>query len=95
MSRRPLSSARWHRLRKRVIASTSHCYLCKGARGPLDPSVPWPHELSVEVDHIVSRFHGGDPFDPANCAPVHRVCNLEKGAASAVRPETSVTSRRW
>jgi 5-methylcytosine-specific restriction endonuclease McrA len=90
-----LSTSAWQRLRQRVIASTTHCYLCRGARGPLDPTIRWPHDLSVEVDHVHPRGRGGQVLDPTNLRPVHRICNREKGVGHAPAEAAGVTTRQW
>ncbi len=68
------------RLRRRLAITEHECWLCKGARGPLDLSIPRWHPLAVEIDEEVPYSKGGDPLDIENTHLVHRCCNLAKGA---------------
>ena len=65
-------------MRRRLAAQEGgdECWLCGR---PLDPSIPTPDPMSVEIDEIVPVALGGDPLDDANCRLVHRACNLRKG----------------
>lgn len=85
-----MSTARWQRLRRRVIESASFCALC---RGPLVPTARWPHPDSSEVDHRIPRSKGGDMWDPANLQAVHRRCQLAKGDKMPEAQRT--TTRDW
>lgn len=92
------------RLRRRLAEREDVCWLCLGARGPLDLSIPAGHPLSVEIDEEVPVSKGGSPVDEGNCHLVHRACNLQKGArilprgafaAADARPPRPETSREW
>ena len=51
-----LASARWRRLRRRILARDGwECQACGKLLG------------RAEVDHIVPVMKGGQPFEPANC----------------------------
>lgn len=56
---------------------------------------PW----SFEVDEIVPVSLGGDPIDPANVQPTHRLCNQRKGNGTRARiaPKSikASTSKAW
>lgn len=56
---------------------------------------PW----SFEVDEIVPVSLGGDPIDPANVQPAHRLCNQRKGNGTHARiaPKSikASTSKAW
>lgn len=101
MSRRGNSRKR-EALRRRLAMTEHECWLCLGARGPLDLTLPPGLPLSVEIDEETPFSKGGDPLDPRTTHLVHRCCNLEKGArvlpmgafADAGGEPTS-TSRKW
>ena len=63
-------------LRRRVAAQGRPCALCGG---PIDYSLPPGHPMSYELDEIVPVSRGGDPFDPDNVQPAHRICNERRG----------------
>lgn len=52
------------------------CALCGK---PIDYSLPPGHPLCYELDEIVPVSLGGDPLDPDNVQPAHRICNQRKG----------------
>lgn len=85
-------------LRKRVAALGLPCALCGQ---PIDYSLPPGHPMSYELDEIVPVSKGGDPLDPANVQPAHRLCNQRKGdgralsRSKAVFPSKQPTSREW
>ena len=64
------------KLRARLIAEGGPCHLCGQ---PIDYSLPSSSPWSFQLDHIVPIARGGDPYDPRNCAPSHRICNARKG----------------
>ena len=70
---------RRERMRRALSAVEHECWLCLGARGPLDFSLPATHPLAVEIDEEVPVSRGGDPLDLSNAHLVHRYCNIEKG----------------
>ena len=35
--------------------------------------------MSYELDEIIPVSRGGDPFDPDNVQPAHRICNERRG----------------
>ena len=102
MSRRGNSRKR-ERLRRRLAITEHECWLCLGARGPLDFSLPKGHPLAVEIDEEVPYSKGGDPLDPRQTHLVHRCCNLKKGArllpkgafAEHAEAEQPKPSREW
>lgn len=63
-------------LRKRVAALGLPCAIC---HKPIDYSLPAGHPMSYELDEIVPVSKGGDPLDPCNVQPAHRLCNQRKG----------------
>lgn len=75
------NSRKRDRLKRRLAMTEHECWLCLGARGPLDLSLPPGLPLSVEIDEEVPFSKGGDPLDPRGTHLVHRVCNLQKGAS--------------
>nr|WP_314638686.1 HNH endonuclease signature motif containing protein [uncultured Olsenella sp.] len=64
------------KLTARLRAEGRPCHLC-GA--PIDYDLPPGHPWSFELDHIVPLSRGGAPYDYANCAASHRICNERKG----------------
>ena len=52
------------------------CHLCGQ---PIDYDLPAGDPMAYELDEIVPVSRGGDPFDPDNVAPAHRICNQRKG----------------
>ena len=95
-------------LRDRVAARGEPCAICGK---PIDYSlttyvdpidgVTKRHPLSYELDEIVPVSRGGDPLDPDNVQPTHRICNQKKGngttSARAFDPAECQfpTSRHW
>ena len=57
------------------------------------------HPWSMEVDEIVPLSCGGDPIDPRNVQPAHRICNQRKGNGRRTRRFArsigGATSRVW
>lgn len=52
------------------------CHICGR---PIDYSLPAGDPWSFEVDEIVPVSLGGSPYDRANVAAAHRVCNQKRG----------------
>ena len=67
---------RRRQLRARVKAMGLPCALCGK---PIDYSLPPGHPMSYELDEIRPVSKGGDPLDPDNVQPAHRICNQRKG----------------
>lgn len=92
------NGARRTALRKRVAAMGLPCHLCGKA---IDYSLPAGHPMSYELDEIVPVSKGGDPLDPGNTAPAHRICNQRKGDGSRTARSKGAsslpcpTSREW
>lgn len=63
------------KLRERVRRHGLPCHICGR---PIDYSLKWPHPLAYELDEIIPVAKGGDPLDPENVAPSHRICNERK-----------------
>ena len=62
-----LASARWRRLRRRILARDSwECQACGKLLG------------RAEVDHITPVFKGGKPFEDANCQVLCVSCHIAK-----------------
>lgn len=64
------------RLRNRVRAMGLPCHICGQA---IDYDLPAGHPMSYELDELVPVSRGGDPYDPDNVAPAHRICNQRRG----------------
>ena len=85
-------------LRRRVAAKGLPCHLCGK---PIDYSLPAGHPMAYELDEIVPVSKGGDPLDPDNTGPAHRICNQRKGNGShTIRSKGASslpcpTSREW
>lgn len=67
---------RRRQLRARVRAMGLPCHICGGE---IDYSLPAGHPMSFELDELVPVSRGGDPLDPSNIAPAHRICNERRG----------------
>lgn len=67
-------------LRKRVESLGLPCAICGK---PIDYSLPPGHPMCYELDEVVPVALGGDPLDPRNVQPAHRICNERKGAGPA------------
>lgn len=96
---RRTNGSRRTKLRKAVGSLGLPCALCGQ---PIDYSLPPGHPMSYELDEIVPVSKGGDPYDPDNVQPAHRVCNQRKGnrttralGASQRPPGRLRTSREW
>lgn len=73
---RRANGSRRTRLRNRVRAMGLPCHICGQ---PIDYDLPAGHPMSYELDELVPVSRGGDPFDPDNVAPAHRICNQRRG----------------
>lgn len=104
---RRTNSTRRNDLRARVAAEGLPCHLC-GC--PIDYTLPHGHPMAYELDEIVPVSRGGSPYDPANVAPAHALCNRRRGAMSVeayralygmggkpagLREWGDATSRKW
>ena len=64
------------KLRRWLKAQGLPCHLCGR---PIDYDLPARDPWAFEVDEIRPVSLGGDPYDPANVAPAHRICNQRRG----------------
>ena len=90
------------KVRAWLKAQGNPCHLCGRA---IDYSLPAGHPWSFEVDEIVPVSRGGSPYDRANVAAAHRICNERRGnkmlaARCEVKGEEAPsapveTSRAW
>ena len=78
-------------LRRRVAAVRAPCWIC-GL--PIDYDLPARHPHSYELDELVPVSNGGDPLDPANVAPAHRICNQWRCAKSVAAVERTRAAAR-
>lgn len=72
-----IHSGAWKRMRARVMARESVCYLCGR---PVDKSLPGTSPMGPSVDHVEARSRGGSVFDEQNLHLVHKICNSMKGS---------------
>lgn len=88
------NGAVYRRVSGQVIANGVRCGLCGK---PLNKNLRAPHPYSTVCDHIVPISLGGDPLDPNNLQPAHKVCNERKGASLGLRVVRSgpIHSREW
>lgn len=70
------------RVRREVMARGEPCWIC-GL--PIDWGIRAGDPRAGEVDEIVPVSRGGSPYDPANCAGAHRVCNEWRGARAVAQ----------
>lgn len=72
----------YRRLRERVLAEESVCWICQ---------VPffgvWPMPLSPTMDHVVAISKGGAVMDRANVRAAHFRCNTSRNNRAVERPE--------
>ena len=61
----PRVQAKWQKLRRLILDADDTCHICH-------------HPGADTVDHLVPIAAGGDPHDPDNLAPAHRICNSRK-----------------
>ena len=79
----------YRRLVAQLKATSRVCWLCGRW---IDVSLPWWHDWSWSVDHVVPKSLGGkDTLD--NMRAAHRLCNLRRGNRPH-RPGLR-TSRQW
>lgn len=90
------------KVREWLKAQGNPCHLCGRA---IDYDLPAGHPLSFEVDEIVPVSRGGSPYDRANVAAAHRICNERRGNKMLIArreeheeeapPGPVETSRAW
>ena len=74
---------------KRINAE---CWLCRGAKGPIQYDAPPKHPLSFTVDHVQPTSLGSDPMRKSGWKPAHFGCNSSRGNTTrGMFP----TSRKW
>lgn len=92
------NGARRTALRNRVKSLGLPCALCGR---PIDYTLPAGDPMSYELDEIIPVSLGGDPLDPDNVQPAHRICNQRKSnkvwPASIVGmpQDPDATSQEW
>lgn len=64
------------------------CSLCDGR---LDPSLSPRHMMSITIDHVVPRSHGGTDY-PSNLNAAHRICNIRKGNRTLIPEQLRLVS---
>jgi hypothetical protein len=85
---------RRNKVKLRVLAEESDCWLCGG---PVDKTLTvvegrhtrnctavectgcFPHPMSPTIDEVVPVSLGGSPFDRSNCRLAHRLHNIQRG----------------
>jgi 5-methylcytosine-specific restriction endonuclease McrA len=102
--------ARWRRAQSQCMATgEANRTPCAWCGQPIDYELtrrlPY-HRMAGTADHIQELWCGGDPYDPANLAPMHRGCNtrksnmLRRGRPRSVRRRPALQpvvrySRHW
>lgn len=89
------NGARRDALRRRVRAMGLPCHICGK---PIDYDLPPGDPMAYELDELVPVSRGGDPLDPDNVAPAHRICNQKRGNRTdvpSVGRDLFPTSRAW
>lgn len=81
----PRATYQWEKLARQICQPGAICYQCGK---PIVFGLRRNHPLGPSVDHIVPIAMGGDPFDPANLAPMHFGENAAKGARGYATTET-------
>lgn len=86
------------KLKKIVFDGEPPCWLCGKA---IDYTLPRGFKGSPEMDDIVPVSRGGDPLDPDNLRPAHKLCNQTRQNLPAevaqrnARNNENKTSRIW
>lgn len=86
------NGTRWRGLRARVLREEELCWLCGHW---VDKTLPTPHPLAPEVDHVVPVAAGGAQYARENARLSHRRCNRAKSDAVSVPVPTDPVSRAW
>lgn len=100
MASRPHRSYAWTKLRiqcyERDRARNAECWICHGARGPIDYSVaPSSTPLSYEPDHYLSvAEHPELELCASNVRASHMCCNRARGKRAGI-DEIGQRSRVW
>lgn len=96
---RRANGSRRTKLRNRVASLGLPCAICGGQ---IDYTLPAGHPMSYELDEKLPVSKGGDPYDPDNVQPAHRICNQRKGNKIGYKPKVSErpqeqlkVSRQW
>jgi 5-methylcytosine-specific restriction endonuclease McrA len=87
--RRGRSGRPLRRLRAKVFAEETHCWVCHRW---VDQSLPGrTHPMGRTLDHVRRLVDGGDPLDRANARLAHRKCNTQwsNRLQAAQRPRES------
>lgn len=85
-------------LRRRVAAMGLPCALCGQ---PINYDLPPLDPMSYELDEIIPVSLGGNPLDPDNVQPAHRICNQRKSnkvwprAPTGVPQDPDACSQKW
>lgn len=93
----PCAGSGWQRAtapwRRAWALAGRPCALCGQC---IDYARRWPDRRALTVDHIVPRWKGGAPLDPANWRPAHASCNSKRGAieGNALRKRRDSAPRR-
>ena len=89
------TSAR-EKLRRIILATETHCYLCNL---PVDKTLPPNHPAAAQVEDVIPVSKGGNPLDRNNLRLAHRSCNLRKSDKSLAFYQESTkrfeVSRKW
>lgn len=81
----PRSTARWQRVRLRVLREETVCWLC----GEADFVAVARHPRSKSVDHVQALANGGLLTARANLRLAHFGCNARKAAGEVGPPPRS------
>jgi 5-methylcytosine-specific restriction endonuclease McrA len=80
----------WERLKHRVFAEETHCWLCgRYVDQDLPPRTRW----SRSIDLIHPKSRGGSDQDRSNLRLAHIHCNSSRGNKPPTRTQTK--SRHW
>lgn len=94
---RTANGAARRKVRKWLRDQGQPCHICGRA---IDYTLPAGHPMSFECDELLPVSRGGSPYDPANVAAAHRICNQKRGNKPVGMPPKArdlpcQTSRKW
>ncbi len=103
MPSRPGLRSEWRTRHLRLAVAQRDGWLCWRCKQPIDPTLRYPHKMSVTLEHVLPdgmtldewANAGGNPYDPTICTVSHHSCNTSDGASMGNRRRQPTASRQW